>query len=260
MSIHSSYLGLLSSSKPARYTVSGTTANSMGANIAGLYDAEIPDHTRGFFDPDKTRKWMGEAAVTGFHKHLNKIETPDFKLYVTAVRLDQPDKHFSLKEQKRALLERHDLTTPIKADLSLISKKTGTIVDAKKNLTIAHIPWLTPRNTVIYNGSEYSLTHQQRLKPGVYARIKDTGDAEAHVNVKAGTGSGGKVIFFPDKAQFIYQVGSTRIKLYGLLHELGVSDSEMQSAWGKEIFEKNKSGYEANETVKFHDKVFPYSD
>ena len=230
----------------------------MGANIQGLHDLEIPEHARAFFDPDKTRKWVQQSAVQSLHEHLNKLETPDFKLRVKDVHVHEPQKHFSLQEQKQATLDRHDLTQAVKGTLELVHKKTDTVVDTKKAITLAHIPWVTDRNTVIYNGSEYNITSQQRLKPGVYARVKDTGDIEAHVNVKAGTGSGGKVIFFPDKALFIYQVGTTRIKLYGLLHALGISDSEMEQAWGKEIFAKNKAAFEGNEAEKMYDKLFTY--
>lgn len=230
----------------------------MGAHIQGLHDLEIPDHARAFFDPDKTRKWVQESAVQGLHDYLNKLETPDFKLRVKDVHVHDPAKHFTLHEQKQATLDRHDLTQAVKGTVELVNKKTGDVVDTKKATTLAHIPWVTDRNTVVYNGSEYNITSQQRLKPGVYARVKDTGDIEAHVNVKAGTGSGGKVIFFPDKALFIYQVGTTRIKLYGLLHTLGISDSEMEQAWGKEIFAKNKAAFEGNEAEKMYDKLFTY--
>ena len=230
----------------------------MGAHVPGMHDLEIPDHARAFFDPDKTRKWVQENAVQGFHEHLNKLETPDFKLRVKNVHLHDPDKRFNLREQKQATLDRHDLTQAIKGSVELVSKKTGEVVDSKKDITLAHIPWVTDRNTVVYNGSEYNITSQQRLKPGVYARVKDTGDIEAHINVKAGTGSGGKVIFFPDKALFIYQVGTTRIKLYGLLHSLGISDQEIENAWGHEIFLKNKAAFEGNEAEKMHDKLFTY--
>jgi len=225
---------------------------------AGIHDLEIPDHARAFFDPDKTRKWVHESATQGLHQYLNKVETPDFKLQVKNVRVHEPNKRFSLREQKQATLDRHDLTQAVKGTVELVSKKTGEVVDTKKDITLAHVPWVTDRNTVIYNGSEYNITSQQRLKPGVYARIKDTGDIEAHVNVKAGTGTGGKVIFFPDKALFIYQIGTTRIKLYGLLHGLGVSDKEMEDAWGTEIFQKNKMAYEGNELEKMYDKLFTY--
>lgn len=230
----------------------------MSVNVAGLYDAEIPENARGFFDPEKTRSWIQKKAIDGFHTWLNKMETPDFKLRVKDIHFEDPNKRFSLKEQKQAIMDRHDLTVPVKGTAELVSKRTGEVVDTKKNLTLAHLPWVTDRNTVIYNGSEYSIMNQQRLKPGVYTRIKDTGDLEAHVNVKAGTGSGGKVIFYPDKALFVYQVGTTKIKLYGLLRDLGVSDSEIEKAWGSEIFQKNKNAYESNEAEKYHDKIFTY--
>ena len=210
----------------------------MSVHVPGLHDLKIPEHARAFFDPEKTRRWVHESAVDGLTTHLNK--------------------QFTLKEQKQATMDRHDLTQPIKGTIELVNKKTGEVVDTKKNVTLCHIPWVTDRNTVVYNGSEYNITSQQRLKPGVYTRVKDTGDIEAHVNVKAGTGSGGKVIFFPDKALFIYQVGTTRIKLYGLLHGLGVPDSEMETAWGKEIYLKNKMAYEGNELEKMHDKIFTF--
>jgi DNA-directed RNA polymerase beta subunit len=137
----------------------------------------------------------------------------------------------------------------------MIDKNTGKIVD-EKTTTIATIPWVTERNTCILNGSEYVTTGQQRLKPGIYSRIKESGEAEAHVNVAPGSGFGGKVIFYPDRALFVYQVGTTQIKLYGLLHDLGVPDSDMEKAWGKEIFLKNKMSYKGNEIDKFYTKVF----
>ena len=229
----------------------------MSAHIQGLHGADIPDHARGFFDPDKTREWMKEKAINGFHEWLNKVETPDFKLRVKDLAFEDPSKRFTLQQQKQAVLDRHDLTLPLKGTAELIDKRTGHVVETKK-VTLAHVPWLTDRNTVIYGGSEYGTTNQQRLKPGIYTRIKDTGDVEAHVNVKAGTGSGGKVIFFPDKALFIYQVGTTRIKLYGLLRDLGVSDAEMEAAWGHEIFIKNKTNGADEGAEKMYDKIFTY--
>ncbi|CAK0773774.1 hypothetical protein CCP3SC5AM1_880011 [Gammaproteobacteria bacterium] len=110
------------------------------------------------------------------------------------------------------------------------------------------------------NGALVSNCSQARLKPGVYSRIKESGEAEAHVNVQAGSGMGGKVIFYPDRALFIYQVGTTQIKLYGLLRDLGVSDSEMEAAWGKEILLKNKKEYSGNEVEKMYTKVFGHRE
>lgn len=227
----------------------------MNNNIDQLYDATPPAHTRGFFDPIKLRGWIKENAVEAYQKALNKIETPDFKLNVKEVSFDDPHKRFSIKEQKQAILERKDLTLPLKGTFELVDKRNGNVVDTKRT-TIAHVPYITDRNTSIINGSEYITTNQQRLKPGVYTRIKDSGEVEAHVNVKPGSGVGGKLIFYPDKAIFVYRVGTTEIKLYGLLRDLGIPDSAMEQAWGKEILEKNKNLYKGDEVDKFYNKVF----
>jgi len=231
----------------------------MNTHIDKLYDLPIPANTRGFFDPTKTAGWLKEYALDSFNTALNKIESEHHKLRVTDIKLQEREKPITLKEQKDAVLDRKDLTMPIKATFQLIDKRTGQVVDEKKT-TVAHLPYITERNTVIMNGSEYITTHQQRLKPGVYTRIKESGEAEAHVNVLPGTGVGGKIIFYPDKALFVYQVGSTQIKLYGLLKELGVSDDQMQTAWGTEIFAKNRAAHEGNEFDKFYSKIFKYDE
>lgn len=229
----------------------------MNVKIDSLYDLPIPLHARGWFDPLKTRQWVFDNAVAAYREALNRLESNDFKLRVTQVRVETPDQPYTYKDQKEAVLNKRDLTVPLKATIQMVNKKTDQVVDEKRT-TIAQIPYITERNTVILNGSEYVTSAQQRLKPGVYTRIKESGEAEAHVNVLPGTGMGGKIIFYPDRALFVYQVGSTQIKLYGLLKDLGVSDSQMEAAWGQEILLKNRQLSDGNEIEKLYSKVFAH--
>lgn len=222
-----------------------------------MFDLPPPEHTRGFFDPIKTRKWIQEYALEGFNHALNKIESPDFKLKVSKIEFPEADKHFTLKDQKQAIMEKKSLTLPIKGLFQLINKTTGQVVD-EKHTTIAHVPYITDRNTALLSGTEFLVANQARLKPGVYTRIKQTGEAEAHVNVKMGTGVGGKLEFNAEKGLFVYVVGTMQIKLYGLLHDLGVTDAEMEQAWGKEILLKNKQTYDGGELEKFYSKIFRF--
>lgn len=226
----------------------------MNTHIDPIYSLPLPKHARGFFDPEKTREWIHTKALSAFQKQLNKVESPAYRLKVTDLSMTFPDHVPTYAEQNKALMEKRDISNPLKGTFEMIDKKTGAVVD-KKTTTIAQIPWLTDRNTTILNGSEYVVSAQQRLKPGVYTRIKESGEIEAHVNVVPGTGVGGKVIFFPDRALFVYMVGATQIKLYGLLHDLGVADKEMEHAWGKEILLKNKEQYTGSELDKFYTKV-----
>lgn len=229
----------------------------MHPKIDNIFDLPVPAHTRSWFDPAKTREWVFDNAVESFKKALNRIETNEFKLEASNFQLDRPERPFSFKQQKQAVLNKTDLTVPLRATVKMISKKTGAVVDEKKTV-IAHIPYVTERNTTIINGSEYVTSAQQRLKPGVYTRIKESGEAEAHVNVLPGSGMGGKIIFYPDRALFVYMVGTTQIKLYGLLKELGVSDSQLEAAWGKEILLKNKQLHDGNEVDKLYSKIFSH--
>lgn len=225
--------------------------------MTDLIDPTIPKNTRHFYDPAKVREWVKENAKKAFTSKLNTIESNDFRLRVSDIDYENADKHFSPTEQKQAMMEKRDLAYPLKGKFELIDKRTGAVVDTKKAI-IAQIPFVTPRNTTVMNGSEYITINQQRLKPGVYTRIKETGEAEAHVNIKPGTGIGGKVVFHPEKALFVYEVGTTQIKLYGLLHSLGISDSEMEKAWGKEVFLKNKLACGGDELDKFHNRIFTF--
>lgn len=220
-----------------------------------MFSIPIPEGVRGFYDAVKLRTWINHDVKDSFDKALNKIETDHFKLKATNLEYDKDRMHYTPKQQKEAIFNRTDLQTPLRATIQLIDKRTGKVVDEKKSL-IANIPYVTDRNTAILNGSEYIVVGQQRLKPGVYTRIKESGEAEAHVNVKAGTGWSGKIIFYPERALFVYVLGATQIKLYGLLKDLGTSDAAMEAAWGKEIFDKNRAGYGGDEVDKFYSKVF----
>lgn len=213
-----------------------------------------PDHTRGFFDPAKLRDWVLDNAKTSFQDKLNKIETDQHKLQVTHLEYGRKGV-VPLKEQKQALMEKRDVVIPLHGTVNLIDKHTGKVVESKKTL-LANIPYVTDRNTVILNGSEYIHNTQQRLKPGIFTRVKESGEMEAHINVLPGTGLSGKLIFDPQKTIFTYQLGTTQIKLYGLLKELGVPDSMMRSAWGEEVFRKNQAAFEGNELEKFYNKAF----
>lgn len=214
-----------------------------------------PSNTRAFFEPEKLRAAVLDKAKKGFSEAFKTCETDTHKLELREVHYKEPNKIFSPAEQKQTLMERRDLSVPLHGTFELLNKATGK-VEHSKTTVVANIPWVTERNTSVINGSEYIAVNQQRLKPGIYTRIKASGEIEAHVNVMPGTGMGGRIIFYPQSEIFIYRVQSTEIKLYGLLRDLGMSDSAMESAWGKEIYLKNKQQYRGDEIDKLYKKIF----
>ena len=190
-----------------------------------------------------------DTAVEAFGKKLNSIETTDHKLQVRDLKADVP--HITTADMKRAVLEKKDLSVALKGTVDLIHKPTGKVIESKST-TIAHLPYLTGHNTVIYNGSEYESVNQQRLLPGVYSRIRQDGIPEAHINPEARTGQSGRIMFLPDKQLFILMIRNSQVRLYGLLHDMGVSDSAMKTAWGEQIYNANRAQYKGDEIDKLY--------
>lgn len=214
-----------------------------------MKQAEPPKHTRSFFDPINLRKTLFDTAVDSFNKKLNTIEVGDFKLKASNLKIETPK--FSTLDQKKAVLEKRDLSVPLKGTIELINKTTGKVVDSKST-TIANIPYLTNHNTVIYNGSEYENVNQQRLLPGIYSRIRQDGIPESHINPEARTGKSARILFLPEKQLFILMVKNSQVRLYGILKDLGVPDNAIKTAWGEKIYLANKSMYNGDEIDKLY--------
>jgi DNA-directed RNA polymerase beta subunit len=208
-----------------------------------------PKNTRPFYDPKTLRESIFSSALEGFKKKLNAIETTDFKLQVKNLKIDAPK--ITTADKKKAVLEKKDLTVPLKGTIELVHKDSGKVVDSK-NTTVAQLPYITNHNTVIYNGSEYESVNQQRLLPGVYSRVRQDGIPEAHINPEARTGKSGRILFLPDRQLFILMIKNSQIRLYGILKDLGVQDNVIKEAWGDQIFQVNRSLYKGDEIDKLY--------
>jgi len=212
--------------------------------------SSLPKDTRSFFDPVGLRHMLFDAAVKAFDKKLNTIETQDFKLQARDLKVDAHN--ITTSDKKKAVLEKKDLTVPLKGTIDLIHKASGKVVETKTT-TLAHLPYVTNHNTVIYNGSEYESVNQQRLLPGIYSRIRQDDIPEAHINPEARTGQSGRILFLPDKQLFILMVQNSQVRLYGILKDLGISDAAMKEAWGEQILNANRVLYKGDEIDKLYE-------
>ena len=157
----------------------------------------------------------------------------------------------SLADQKDALLGNTFLHRKLRGTVNLVDAKDGTPLDSK-DLTLMRVPYMTDRHTFIHNGSEYSTMHQARLLPGVYTRRKANGEFESHFNAQRGTGPSFRVRLEPDTGLFKVDIGQSSLRLYSLLHDLGVADDHLEKTWGPELLAKNKAAYDS----RVFDKAF----
>lgn len=219
--------------------IAGDPATSLGETITGQPKpapvvAEPVTH-RAFGDSKAMREGIHANVMSALAKRY-PIENTRYSLGLE--NLSHEPKPYSLEDQKHAIIRGQSLDTLVHGDWVLKDKVSGAEVDRKKGV-VAHIPYATDRGTFIYQGNEYTVANQMRLKPGVYTRVKENGIIEAHVNTKQGTGPSFRLYMEPDTGIFRLGVGQSTLKLYPVLRAMGVSDKEIGQHWGDDLLQKN---------------------
>ena len=187
---------------------------------------------REFDDTRAARKAIYAGTLEALKKRF-PLENKSYRLELSNVRFTGPQ-DFTLAQQKQALLTDKNLHTPVSGRFRLIRKSDNAVVDEKDEV-VMNVPYYTDRGTIINNGSEYTVANQLRLRPGVYTRIRRSGDVETQFNVKPGTGRGFRLRMEPSTGVITVNVGHANMPLYPLLKALGVSDRQMQKAWGADV-------------------------
>lgn len=174
------------------------------------------------------------------------------------LQYEDPD-DYDIDTQKQALLKRQFLGRRLRGTLRLYDEKTGDLLEEQRT-TLMRVPHLTERGTFVHGGSEYTTLAQMRLMPGPYTRRKSNGETEVHFNVKRGTGSGFRIRFEPQTALYKLDIGQSQLRLYSLLHDLGVKDEELEKSWGRDVLTANKNAYDARVFEKAYQRLVKKPD
>ena len=200
----------------------------------------------GAFDTLKDRVAESVSSYFPFDgkKHrleLNKVWVEDDK--------DVDD----IRSQKKARLSGRSWTVPVRADVSLVHKDSGRVVN-RDTIQVAALPKVTRRYSYIIDGNEWQVDNQFRLKSGVYHRRTQAGELESHWN--AAKGQGFRMYFDPSKRKYRLKYGgASNIALYPILKAMGVDDDSLERSWGKKILASNKDVNEAEALRRFHKTV-----
>lgn len=158
------------------------------------------------------------------------------------------NKTFSPTQQRQALLTGSSLSEAVKGTL-ILKGADGKVIDTAKNFTLAHIPHLTERHTLISDGNEYQIANQLRRKPGVYTQRADNGELRTVFNL--GRGQNFDLGFNEAKGTFQVQYGTTNLPLYGVLRGLGATHDQIAAQWGAGVAKANEAehGHQIESTV-----------
>ncbi|MEG1884694.1 MAG: hypothetical protein RR182_00295 [Alistipes sp.] len=171
--------------------------------------------------------------------------------------VDYADKdHYTRKEQQDAKLSNKYLARRLRGTVRLFDDTTGEKLDEKQT-TLMRVPYLTDNGTFIRDGVSYTSLAQARLIPGSYSRTQSNGELETQFNVRAGTGNAFRVAMNPETKQYKLRVRGSEIHLYSLLNALGVPDEQLEQAWGADILNSNREGYDSKAIDRAYTKVVP---
>ena len=198
-------------------------------------------------------------------KILNSVNDDNIQLKVNNLRVDQKRDNKNIAEQKDVRNKGQIWANDLRADLQLIDKKTGQVIDKVDNMKIADIPKLTDRGTFLIGGIEYQFTKQARLKPGVYTKHQANGEISSFFNVdktvdfERGFNNNFKLGFDPENKSFMMTYGTKNVPLINALRSVGVENKEMEKAWGKDVFEANAAAYDKRQEInqnKLYEAIF----
>jgi DNA-directed RNA polymerase beta subunit len=199
-------------------------------------DQDVYDPTDFKTVGERIRENVRQAVLSRF-----PLSNDQYTLRIENLAYEKP-KRQHLRDEKEAILNNASLGDRLRGDWVLIDNATGKELQ-RKTATLMNVPRMTERGTFIRNGSELALKHMFRLRPGVYARIKDNGIIAAHINPAQTTGRQMSMELDPETG-VLYMTRGTR--MYGVLPMLraaGMSEDAIRTAWGDELYQMNLSKY-----------------
>lgn len=195
-----------------------------------------PPALREFGDNATTRRNIYQNVLQSAQS-MQPVANQRHTLELSDVAYKDPEE-FSKAERKRAILENRTLGRRMIGTWRLKDNESGQVLDERKQ-TVAVVPHLSDSGTFVHNGVEYTLSHQQRLRPGVFARRKDNGELESHINVKPGTGPSHRISMDPETGIFKLGIGQAKIPLITVMKSLGATDGDLRELWGNELAAAN---------------------
>ena len=225
--------------------------------LSPLQPVASKEERREIGDIDATRRNI-YSRVQESAQRLDPVSNVNYTLSLKDVHYQDPDT-LSLKDQKAAVLGGHTRGRRLRGTWELSDNITGEVVDKKKSVLMT-VPHLTQRGTYIHRGSEYTLRNQQRLRPGVFTRIKDNGEIEAHANVMPGKGLSHRYYLNPENGVFYLRAGQAKIPLMPLVKTMGATPKQLKEAWGDKIYAANFPQDEASSHTKLQEKFLSPRD
>ena len=200
----------------------------------------------GEFESLKQRVMQALQAQFPFEGKKHRLELLD----VRVVDSNDPGSEFHIDNigaQRDARVAGRTWSVPVKAKLRLVDVASGKTMD-ETTMTLMRLPKLTKRYTYIVDGHERQHDSVFRLRARPYHIKATNGDVKARWNLTKGLGF--DIDINRSSGLMKMKLGSSNIPIYGILRALGVTDMQMEEAWGRSVFQENKKKYKPDDLLK----------
>ena len=236
-----------------------TPATLLGGKPSAPAAPALPE-MREFGDSLTTRRFIYDDALKAANQ-LDPVTDGTHTLRLHSVDWADPER-YTRQQRKNAILTGETLSRRMKGTWELLGPDGQTI--QKRQQIVGAVPYMSSMGTFVHRGTEYTVNHQPRLKAGVFARVKDNGELESHVNVLPGKGLSHRYYLDPEKGIFKITANQAEMPLLPLLHAMGATDKEVRAAWGDALYAanyaKNDSGVVNKLAAKFLKRADQASD
>jgi DNA-directed RNA polymerase beta subunit len=190
-----------------------------------------------FMPHDQRRELIRESTLQGV-KDLFPIIGDHRELHLENASIEK--KSYDPREHKQALLKGGTIQEPVRGNL-VIRDKEGKVLNSKDNHTLMRVPMFTGLNSFVVDGNEYIFKNQLRTLPGVYTRKRENDTLEASFNLAKGANF--RVSMDPESGHMHMEYGSSKVPMYPILREFGLSHDDISKYWGKELANRNSDKY-----------------
>jgi len=206
---------------------------------------------RAFDDTDALREAVF-SSVFDTASNLPPAQNNRYTLSISDVSWgDSPE--YNAHDIHQARLQQKSLTRKLHGVWTLSDTQTGKPIQRSKKL-LAHVPYVLPNGGIMDNGTMYYIKSQQRLKNGIYTRMKENGEFISNVNAASHEGPTHAYQFDPKTGKFSMEISKNHIPLYTFLNAMGATDEELEAAWGKRVLDINKAQAKDMNMKKLYDR------
>lgn len=213
-----------------------------------------PVPMRRFGDHAATRAAVFDNALSAAQS-VQPVDNGRYRLSLHDVAYRDQGDH-TPDDVKKAILENRTLSRRLAGTVRMTDLATNKVVD-ERAMTLASVPHLTDYGTFLLDGNPTPLSSQMRLDPGLYARRKDNGQVEVHVNAAPGTGASHRLALDSESGVIKVEAGQAEIPVYPLLRALGADHADIEKALGPKLAAANAKAAKPQHLAKLLEKLGP---